>query len=299
MYKLFLLFLLFLFQTIFLGYADYVNVSSCQTINSTTLAGTDEVRLNADISNYNSGDCFDIETTNFTFDCQGHIIDGTDTAPSSGIHFFSFNSNNVSAKNCIITDFNHGVDFHFASNNTILNMTLTGNLASGIRHWFSSGPNYVINSSISSNLYGVYFFGFNENQHYFNTNISENSNGIAFAGNYESNNTFTNISLVNNTNYEIIFAPSIFNTTNTTFQDSYLGNFSKIENSNWSLNTAFFYDNTFLSDTAPTNECFDLENTTCNVPFPAIISISESSLFPIQGVFSLIILSFSLLFFLF
>ena len=101
------IFLYLLLQiTIVSSYANYINVSSCQTINSSLLGGADEVRINESFSH--SGSCFNVVESNVKIDCMHNTISGD----GSGTFLYSgTNNNNVSFVNCNVNNFFYGIDF--------------------------------------------------------------------------------------------------------------------------------------------------------------------------------------------
>lgn len=60
-------------------------------------------------------------------DCQNHIIDGTDAYTTLHAGIYGNNLQNVTIKNCVITDFGYGIYFVDGSNNTIVNINTTSN----------------------------------------------------------------------------------------------------------------------------------------------------------------------------
>jgi parallel beta-helix repeat protein len=70
--------------------------------------------------NYYIDTCMDIETSNITLDCQGHIINGD--GGWRGIKIY--NSNYVVIRNCVLTDWFFGVDLTSSSNSSLQNLTI-------------------------------------------------------------------------------------------------------------------------------------------------------------------------------
>ncbi len=99
-----------------------------------------EVKLTTDILNYGAT-CINnpANFSNKIFDCQRHIIDGIDKFDLDYGIYLSGKSNNL-IKNCVITDFSHGIRLYPDSNN-----------------------NTFQNNSVNSNYIGFYFGNSNNN----------------------------------------------------------------------------------------------------------------------------------------
>lgn len=154
-------------------------ICNCNTCDDCELALNDNtdctvlVNLTTDITDH-SGTCINnpVNFSNKIFDCQGHTIDGDDTADSHGIGTVSKDGNTI--KNCIITDFDIGIylghdsDNNVIQNNNITSCTLAGSYIGSSTS--SADTNQIILNNFSDNVYGFYI-----------------RNG---AGNVLSNNTF-------------------------------------------------------------------------------------------------------------
>jgi hypothetical protein len=283
---------------------SFTQIDSCQDINESYIDGDKLVLLNQSISDFSSTfPCMALTASNFTFDCQGNIIDGVH-ATSIIPYGVYIGGSNVSVKNCIITDFEHGLvgdghidNFTFSSNdqgtyqfnNGVINNSFFINNGYGIG--FGNDNTSVYNSYFENNQEGVRLSS-SSNNYFENITLFNNSQGINFASN-SHNNSFIRINLNSSTLFEINIDDTIQNNTNNIFNDSYLGNFSKISNTNWSLNPTFFNRNIFLEGSYPINECFDLLNLTCNnFNILEINEVSKSSLFPFSSIPSLIFITF-------
>ena len=171
--------------------AGVCNCSNCtDCMNKLNDPSCTEVRLNTSIYDQ-AGTCID-NPENFSnkiFDCQGYTIDGDGAGNDYGIYLNDVNGykNNDTIKNCIITDFDfgielysyrgengypenvhnnsivnnevkncgHGIDLHYAPNNVLANNILNNNLIEGIA-LISSSNNNITNNTANSNLYGIY-----------------------------------------------------------------------------------------------------------------------------------------------
>jgi len=158
-----------------------------------------EVRLTADITDY-AGTCINnpVNFNNKVFDCQGHIIDGDNSGVDFGIYLYGKANNTI--KNCVITEFYHGIYLNSSSNNTITNNTANSNYDTGI-YLSSSSNNILVNNTASNNgAYGIYLSSSSNNTINNNT-ASNNGDGIELDS--SPNNTIINNIVNNNANYGI------------------------------------------------------------------------------------------------
>jgi parallel beta-helix repeat protein len=102
------------------------------------------VRLTADIANH-SGICIYQQATfnGEVFDCQGHTIDGTDSASSYGIYLRNRSRDTI--EDCVITDFYEGIYAEVSSYNTLTGNTLISNQGYGV-DLYSSDHNLCYNN---------------------------------------------------------------------------------------------------------------------------------------------------------
>jgi hypothetical protein len=115
----------------------------------------------ADITNNDSSICISVDANNVTIDCQGHKIDGINAALSVGIQTCG-GYTDTTVKNCIITDWEIGIQlygstemdyFNVIENNTIMSCTR------GIELWNWANSNTFIDNIIKENDdYGFYLF---------------------------------------------------------------------------------------------------------------------------------------------
>lgn len=130
-----------------------ISVSACGIAGVSFENNKDYVLIN-DISNYNST-CFDMyNLKNVTFDCQGYTIDGTDAESTYGF-YVSGTTNNVTIKNCKLTDFYHGI-YMYGSNvkyNIVKNVTVESSSYDGI-NLRSTRYNLIDNVTSVNNDYG-------------------------------------------------------------------------------------------------------------------------------------------------
>ncbi len=159
------------------GASADTNISNCTDISS-----PGSYYLNTSISNSPDIACINISANNVTLDCQGNTIDGDGeylgpwrygvlVSRAGG----PTNNTNVTIKNCIISDWDYGIDLYYASNNTIRGV------------------------NVSSNSYGIRL-KFNSNNTLLNITAVDNYGGLILE--YSSANAIINSSLVNNINYD-------------------------------------------------------------------------------------------------
>jgi parallel beta-helix repeat protein len=186
------------------------NVSACRTLNSARETYVIIQDINA------TGDCFTVSTDIVTLDCNGFSI----TGDGSGTFFNSNGWNNLTVKNCTITNFsngiiisnsalnivadntidtmgNYGISFGNANRSTIINNVIE-DAPNGINIQ-SCGSDYLINNTVhtSPNI-GIYLDGANNNVLDGNT-VYNSQHGI-YASTNAMGNTLQNNNLSNNTN---------------------------------------------------------------------------------------------------
>ena len=175
---------------------DCVNCSNCTNAIGNASAG-DIVQLNQSISNYTGGTCIDFNgTDNIIFDCLSYsnFIDGDDVNDAYGIFSGSTAADNITIRNCNITDFDYGI-FASGINITIFNITSqssdygigTGTFQNSIINQSTVNNNDHSGVSISNYAYGNTF-----------VNITAQENAFAdfsfsTASDDNCNNNFTNI----------------------------------------------------------------------------------------------------------
>jgi parallel beta-helix repeat protein len=187
------------------------NVSACRTLNSARETYVIIQDINA------TGDCFTVSADIVTLDCNGFSI----TGDGSGTFFNSDRYNNITVKNCIITNFSNGISIsnsalNIVADNTIDTMsnygisfglntnrsTITNNVLEDAPNGIyvqSCGGDYIINNTVytSSNI-GIYLDGANNNV--LDDNTVYNSQHGVYASTNAMSNTLQNNNLSNNTN---------------------------------------------------------------------------------------------------
>ncbi len=143
------------------GEGAYLNLtynSSLNEYNLTTCAILNDENgtyyLTSDITDSSTSNCMDITANNVVLDCQGHTIDGNDAA-DYGIDLNS--QNNITIRNCSLTDWDTYAIYGEGSDLTIKNNSITTSRDFGI-YLGGIGKITMINNSFFSNKYD-YFIG--------------------------------------------------------------------------------------------------------------------------------------------
>ncbi len=144
-----------------------VSISCGNTITSDTT-------LTADITGC-TGHGIIIGADNIVLDCAGHTIAGMDVYNTYGVKNIDSGYANVTVKNCIVRDFEHGI--YFGGHGNIINNTVVSNTDSGIRLYQSSN-NQITNSVASNNGYGIMLF-YSSNNRIINCNLTDNDWDLA------------------------------------------------------------------------------------------------------------------------
>jgi parallel beta-helix repeat protein len=185
-----------------------INISDCSVLNQ---AGK-TYYLTADITNNTANPCMDIQASNITLDCQGHILDGIDQSIDGIEQLSNLGLSNVTITNCNIIDFNEGIYFNYMGNINI-SYTNVSFCNTGIDFDFNEN-NTISNSVINSNsIYGFYFENSSNNTIHSNI-INDNSEGFELQSSSD-NLIFNNI--LNNT-VNIVLDTNDMNNWNTTQQ---------------------------------------------------------------------------------
>jgi len=129
--------------------------NSCASCNSRIqdAADGDTVRLTVDIINY-VGTCINFAgKDNINFDCQGHMIDGTDASTYNGILLSNDagGSNNNTIRDCQVRDFYDGVYIYSSSNNVLTGVNATSNSRWGLVLYINSNNNTINNAFLTYN----------------------------------------------------------------------------------------------------------------------------------------------------
>jgi len=165
------------------------------------------------------GDCFDIQTGNAIFDCNGSTITGS----SSGDGINNTGHDNVTVKNCNITGFNDGIEFDGAGNGAIINNNVSVNGHDGIVLVSLSTTNTIANNTVILNgQSGIWLDSSTNNTLTNNTVGASGGNGIYLSSSsnntLSSNNPYGNggsgISIDTGSNYNTISNNTISSNSN-------------------------------------------------------------------------------------
>ena len=150
-----------------------------------------------------SATCITINASDVELDCQGYTIDGDDSGDDYGI-YNTGGYDNVTIKNCIITDFYNGIHFINGANNSIIdNNTVNSNTGSGII-FDSSSNNTLTNNNASSNTYYGIAFSSNSNNGVLTNNIANLNGEYGIWLSSSSNNNLTS-NIANSNTYSGIY----------------------------------------------------------------------------------------------
>ncbi len=195
------------------GIIRKVLISDCAELNQSGVS----YYLTSDITDSSTSNCINITANDITFDCQGHTIDGDDTA-DTGIRIYKASGTTV--KNCTLTDWDtRGVYIYHADenkieniwissctddgfaiarskHNTITNITTNNNGDYGFYLGYSADLNEITNSTANSNNRGFYFADDANNNTLRNCIANSNTGYGGFVmgtmGGGSHNNTFIN-----------------------------------------------------------------------------------------------------------
>ncbi|MFC1685908.1 LamG-like jellyroll fold domain-containing protein [Nanoarchaeota archaeon] len=109
--------------------------------------------------------CFNIDADNVTLDCAGFLINGSRASSSYGVNITrsSSTNTNVTIKNCIIENFEYGIESRLGNNNTFFNNTINDSVYYGLRI-SSGGEHTIVSNRILEGGYGIYLASSSLNQ---------------------------------------------------------------------------------------------------------------------------------------
>ncbi len=200
------------------GQALHSNITSCGEI---IIPGM--YNLTQDIIDSPTSNCIDIQANNVMLDCQGHTIDGDDSA-SNGIYIYreSSEDTNVTIINCVVSDFANGnIYFENADGNTIENVTVLSSPNNGLYVSYSSNNTIEDVNASSNNERGIYFIGSSQNnltniiasntQTYYAINLQGSSDNIIYNVTAESNAQHGLLLMQSSNNNQISYFNSLNN----------------------------------------------------------------------------------------
>jgi len=128
--------------------------------NCTTITEGGYYILVNDIIDADVDGCINISSNDVVLDCQGHRIDGVDRIVPFGIYVSG--KNNITIKNCIVSDWGYAVYLKNANTNKITNVVLYSNNF-GISLDNSSNNQIDYLTSHDNNYYSVYIYQGSDN----------------------------------------------------------------------------------------------------------------------------------------
>ncbi|MEM4329588.1 MAG: right-handed parallel beta-helix repeat-containing protein, partial [Candidatus Bilamarchaeaceae archaeon] len=121
--------------------------------------------------------CIEINASDVEFDCQGYSItnNGTNAADGSAGILIDANRQNVTVKNCVVSNYSHGIATYEASNNYIYNNTAYNNTDFGIILFYFSNDNVISNNSLYENSKGSGAYIYSASNNFTYNNVYNNS----------------------------------------------------------------------------------------------------------------------------
>jgi len=190
-----------------LGNSDWSEENRTLTVtaitNCTNITSSGNYYLQNDILSSPETACINISSSDVTFDCQGFDIQGQDTSSTYGIYASSSEGSeyqNITIKNCNVTDWWRGVYLRYSDNGNIQNVTISSSTNNGLVFSYSDNNN-VTNITVNNNqLYGVQF-GNSKNNQLTNSVLLNNTKydfDIAVDNDAECNHILTNVNGTDN-----------------------------------------------------------------------------------------------------
>lgn len=176
---------------LFIRIAKAYTISGCSAITS-----PGEYYLTQNINNapiVGSNACIDIQANNVLLDCQNYLVDGIDDGIGIKIIRTTYQTVNITIRNCRVNDFYYGIRVEEARNVSILNSEISSNYWYGI--FFNDGANNatVVNTRvIGGNYYGIGYIDSNYGNFTNNSILNNGFVGVNFDGssyNFFYNNT--------------------------------------------------------------------------------------------------------------
>jgi parallel beta-helix repeat protein len=174
-------------------------------------------KLTEDITNSGTSPCINITANDITLDCEGHTIDGNDSA-KYGIYVYrsSSQTTNIEIKNCVVKDwYSANVYLENANGNTLTDITSTSSGKVNINEGYGfflphSDSNSFSSCTANSNRYGFYLPHSNSNSF---SRCTANSNRVwGFVVWSSGSNTFSDCTINSNGFYGFYLIYSNSNT---------------------------------------------------------------------------------------
>ncbi|MFC1742151.1 LamG-like jellyroll fold domain-containing protein [Nanoarchaeota archaeon] len=112
---------------------------------------TEDTVLDADISYSGTEKCLQIGADDITLDCSGFTIDAT----GDGTAIYAYGYDNITIKNCVLVNFDYGIDIRSTNNSIVYNNTVSDSDNDGILVESNSNFNRVISNNLSGNYRGI------------------------------------------------------------------------------------------------------------------------------------------------
>ena len=130
------------------GDVGAMGISSCPVLISSSNVLSDDIP-----ANLASGQaCINITADDVVLDCQGHGIISLNSGIGEGIDIT--NRDNITIKNCSVSDFSTGIYLYNSTHSKILNNNIFSNKFGGVSLVWNSSYNIFANNTISSTTYG-------------------------------------------------------------------------------------------------------------------------------------------------
>ncbi len=173
--------------------------NSCSTCDAAADAQGAQVQLQADIQNP-TGTCIDVGADNVVIECNGHVVYGSDLGDGVRVS----GRNNVTVRNCVIHDFDSGINFSQTAASFIINNTLYNN-SQGVLSTLSTNNLLENNTAFNSSR-----AGFNLSSASTSNTLNNNTAYLNPHGFYILSNSVTleNSTAYNNSNNGILFSSS-------------------------------------------------------------------------------------------
>ncbi|NIO20643.1 MAG: hypothetical protein GTN76_07865 [Candidatus Aenigmarchaeota archaeon] len=167
-----------------------VNIDNCSVLDTQG----ETYNLTQDIWNSTNSTCMDVQANDVILDCQGYRIDGVDGGDTYGV--FIVNYDNVTVRNCEISDWTYGIYMSSSTDDKIYNNLITSITNRGINAFSSSNYNNFTNNTVYlNNDYGVVFLSSLGNN-FSHGNVSNNTNhGFWFSASNNSRIEYTYVGL--------------------------------------------------------------------------------------------------------
>lgn len=204
------------FVAVFFGSSQ--NVSAINIDNCSVLDTQGETYiLTQDIINSPNTTCMNVTADDVTLDCNNSRIDGVYSASTYGVYWKG--NDNVTVRNCNITDWGDGINMNLSFYSTVFKNNLSGN-SDGVEMTNSWNAN-VSNNFIDNVNNGIYLSNSSWNSIGYN-NIRGNGQGISLHSVSNNSKIFRNVleylsgeAIYSLQSYGNMFMDSVINSSNT------------------------------------------------------------------------------------